>query len=63
MLRRAVLCRAVLQVPGSLTSSMVDDVFFILKKSSSRALATQVRRFRQAPAAHVREPQHCHDFW
>jgi hypothetical protein len=39
----AVSCCAVLQVPGSLTSSMVDDVFFILKKSSSRALATQVR--------------------
>lgn len=28
-------------VPGSLTSSVVDDVFFILKKSGSRALATQ----------------------
>eukprot|EP00878_Enallax_costatus_P037865 GHUV01042925.1.p2 GENE.GHUV01042925.1~~GHUV01042925.1.p2 ORF type:complete len:100 (-),score=12.21 GHUV01042925.1:117-416(-) len=27
-------------VSGSLTSSMVDDVFFILKKCGSRALAT-----------------------
>lgn len=31
-----------MQVPGSLTSSVVDDAFFILKKSGSRALATQV---------------------
>lgn len=28
------------QVSGNLTSSMVDDVFFILKKCGSRSLAT-----------------------
>jgi hypothetical protein len=30
-----------LQVSGSLTSSVVDDAFFILKKCGSRALATR----------------------
>jgi hypothetical protein len=31
---------AAAQVPDALTSSMVDDVFYILKKCGSRALAT-----------------------
>lgn len=31
---------AVAQSPGSLTSSLVDDVFFILKKCGARALST-----------------------
>lgn len=64
----AVLCCAVLccalQVPGSLTSSMVDDVFFILKKSSSRALATQVggaSSLLALAASNTRAYLLCHD--
>lgn len=40
LLQLLTLLPAVLQVPDSLTSSMVDDVFFILKKCGARALGT-----------------------
>lgn len=56
----AVLCCA-LQVPGSLTSSMVDDVFFILKKSSSRALATQVGGLLVGTGRQQHASLLCHD--
>ncbi|KAF5839443.1 hypothetical protein DUNSADRAFT_727 [Dunaliella salina] len=49
-------------IPGSLTSSMVDDVFFIFRKCALRALTTSSVQVRSFAYTAIRPPSACECF-